>query len=156
VSYQQIPRKPTLSEVAQSWFIAEQAVSVELDRGSKGADLVIASNRRAVTERTAPANDERYGRNCTFVQAECSVSERELLDLLDERNRISANPATEAHKTRGTDVHDQVGSATVRVEWTPADQCRPGTTKLDAVSLDDVRDRMLLAKPIGIDAFRFG
>jgi len=42
------------------------------------------------------------------------------------------------------------------MEWTPADQCRPRTTKLDAVSLDDVRDRMLLAKPLGFDAFRFG
>jgi len=93
LSYEQIPRKPTLSEVAQGSFIAEQAVSVELDSGSKGADLVVASNWRAVTERTAPANDVRYGRNCTFIQAVCSVSERELLHLLDERNRVAANLA---------------------------------------------------------------
>ena len=106
LSYEQIPRKSTLSEVAQSSFIAEQAVSVELDSGSKGAVLVVAPNWRTVTERTAPANDVRYGRNCTFAQAECSDSERELLDLLDERNSISANLATEAHKTRGTDVRE--------------------------------------------------
>jgi hypothetical protein len=109
-----------------------------------------------VAGRTAPANDVRHGRNCTFVQAECSVSERELLDLLDERNRISANLATEAHKTSGTGINDQVRTAGIHMEWTPADQCRPGTTTLDAISLDDVRDRMLLAKPLSIDAFRFG
>jgi hypothetical protein len=56
LSYEQIPRKAT--------FIAEQAVSVEVDSGSKGADLVVAPNWRTVTERTAPANDVRYGRNC--------------------------------------------------------------------------------------------
>ena len=154
MSYEQIPRKSTLSEVAQSSFIAAQAVSVELDSGSKGADLVVAPNWRTVTERTAPANDVRYGRNCTFAQAECSDSERELLDLLDERNSISANLATEAHKTRGTGINDQVWTAGIRMEWTPADKRRAAATKLDAVLLDYSLDRRQLTDLLGAETVR--
>ena len=49
--------------------------------------------------------------------------------------------------------NDQVGSAAVRVEWTPADERGAGRTKLNAVALDDLCNRMLLTDPIGIDAF---
>jgi len=57
--------------------------------------------------------------------------------LLDERNRVAAYLTAEAHKTGGTGENDQVGSVAVRVEWTPADVGGAGTTKLDAVALDD-------------------
>jgi hypothetical protein len=52
--------------------------------------------------------------------------------------------------------NDQVGSAAVRMEWTPADERGAGTTKLDAIALDDVGNRMLLTDPLGIDAFSGG
>jgi hypothetical protein len=73
--------------------------------------------------------------------------------LLDERNRVASNLAPEAHKTRRTGVNDQIGPASVRVEGAPADQRRARTTKLDAVSLHDLRNRMLLAEQLGINAF---
>jgi hypothetical protein len=44
----------------------------------------------------------------------CSVSEWKLLDLLDERNRVAANQATEAHKKR-TGINDQVWTAAIGV-----------------------------------------
>ena len=69
------------------------------------------------------------GATARCLQALHSVPERELLELLDERNRVAANLATEAHKTRGTGVNDQVWSAAVHVEWTPADERGAGTTK---------------------------
>src|SRR6266496_2055684 len=94
LSYEQIPRKPTVSEVAQGSFIAEQPVSAELNSGGKGRDLVVSSNRRPVTVRAAPSNDARYGRNGTCVQAQCGVAEGDLLELLDERNTVAANLAT--------------------------------------------------------------
>jgi len=41
-----------------------------------------------------------------FIQALYGITERELLDLLEERNSVAANLPTEAHKTRGQGVND--------------------------------------------------
>jgi hypothetical protein len=56
-----------------------------------------------VTNRTALANDAGYGRSDTSFQPLHSVSERQLLELLDERNRVTVNLTPETHKARGTD-----------------------------------------------------
>jgi hypothetical protein len=101
-------------------------------------------------------NDASCGLAGTCVQTMSSVPEGELLDMLNERNRVAMDLATKAHKSRGTDVHDEVWTAAVRVKWTPADERGAGTTKLDAIALDDVGNRMLLTDPLGIDAFSGG
>jgi hypothetical protein len=142
--YKHISREPTGSEILERSFVSEQSIGVKLDSGLKGAELVVASSWRFMAGLRARANDASHGRKYTFVQTVYSVSEGKLLDLLDERNRVAANLATEAHETRGTGENHQVGSAAVRVEWTPADERGAGTTKLNAVALDDVGNRMLL------------
>jgi hypothetical protein len=151
-----ISRKAARSEVLERVSVAEQPIGIELDSGSKGADLVVASSSPAATEWNLASNDALYRRNSTFVQTVYSVSKRELLDLLDERNRVAANLATEAHEMRGLGVYDQVWTAAVRVERTPADERRAGATKLDAVSRYNLRNWMLLADSLGIDALSWG
>jgi hypothetical protein len=151
--YEHIPRKAACSEVLQCSLIAKQAVGVEFDGGGKRADLVGASYRRALRRRPAATNDANRGLTNARIQPMCSVPERELLDLLNERNCVAANLATEAHKPRGASVHDEVWTAAVHVKRTPADECRSGATQLDSVSLDDFGDGMLLTDALGINAF---
>jgi hypothetical protein len=80
-----------------------------------GRACLVTAVAEAGCRRTPPAGSG------TFVQPLFSISEGELLDVLNERNHVAANPATEADKTLGTDVHEQVWTAAVRVERTPAD-----------------------------------
>jgi len=109
-----------------------------------------------MARRAVPVNDASCGRSGACVEPLYGIAEREPLDLLDERNRITAGLATEAHKTSGTGVNDQIRPAAVRMEWTPADERRAGSSKLDAVALDDLCNRMLLTDARGIDAFSCG
>jgi hypothetical protein len=76
--------------------------------------------------------------------------------LLNERNCVPTNLATEAHKTRGPVEHDEVRTPAICVKRTPAHECRASATKLDAVTLDDLGDGMLLTDALGINAFSGG
>jgi hypothetical protein len=151
--YEHISRKAALSEVLKCSLVAEQPVRIKLDGRGKGAKFVVAPNWRVITDRDAGAMETRYGRHGTCVQHACRVAKRQLLDLLNKCNRVAAGLASEAHKTRGSDVHDQVGSTAVSMEWTPADERSAGTAKLNTVALDDVGNRMLLTDSLSIDAF---
>jgi hypothetical protein len=156
LSYEHILLKTAVAEVRLRPLIAEQPVGVELYSGGKSPDLVGASNRRTMLEWTASATGPRYVRHRTCVQAPRGVTEREPLDLLDKRNCVAANLTTEAHETRGTGVNDEIRATCIRMERTPPDECRARTSELDAVSLDDFGDRMLLTESLRIDAFSCG
>ena len=111
-----VPCTAACSEVLQCARVAEEPVGIEFDGGSKSADLDGGSYWRAVRGRWAATNDASRGLTNARVEPTCSAPERELLDLLNERNHVAANLATKAHKTRGTDVNDQVWATAIRVK----------------------------------------